>query len=339
MGLLLDRVRKSLFGEPVRKPASVNSKVLGAGTAFADLIEGVGIAVATTQRELDATSGHIATEMARTEVETAQAVVTEYDDNGNITTVHVVPGKTSALSIAVPPALSFKRVHLEGSFVASEFTAADHSNVNVSLVGAGFSTKGLGIGGPSVSASVVNVNTDVQSERTQDSSVASMSMTAEIRPKPVTALPKPPLVLRGPTLTLTIFKDLAPHNPITINPGPDATHPDLPPALFRRSLVIQVQLLKPDPADSKNPPVPVDGQTIAIDGGGLDWDVTDYAGADLATGAPHLGPKTYTYADDKTSGSFFITVSRNFASATEAKKDFLLRGSLNLINATRSVSL
>jgi|GEM_PF-5159340 len=339
MGLLLDNVRKRLFGEPARKPATVTSKVLGAGTAFATLIEGVGKAVATTQRELDATSGHIATEMAKTEVEIAQAVVTEYGPEGNILNVTVVPGKTSALSIAVPPALSFKRVHLEGSFVASEFTAADHSNVNVSLAGGGFSTKGLGIGGPSASVSAVNANTDIQTEQTQDSSVASMSMTAEIRPKPVVALPKPPLVLKGPALTLTVFDDLTPLTPIPINADPDAAHPDAPPALYRRSLVVQVQLLKPDPSDSTKK-VPVDGQTIAVDGGGLDWDVTDFAGSDLLSTSPNLGPTTYTKTSpDKTLGSFFITVTRNITSITEPKKDFLIRGSLNLLNATLSVSL
>jgi hypothetical protein len=333
MGLLLDKVRKSLFGEPVRKPATVTGKVEGAGTAFAALIEGVGQAVAKTQRELDTTSGHIATQMAQTEVETVQAVVTKYGNDGNIESVTVVPGKTSALSIAVPPALSFERVHLEASFLASDFSAADHSNVNVNLVGGGFSSKGLGIGGPSASASLVNANTDIQTEQTQDSSVATMSMTARIRPKPVIALPKPPLVLKGPKLTLTFFKDLTALTPITVNAGPDATHPDAPPALYRRSMVVEVLLLQADESDG------ISGQTIAIDAGALDWDVTDDAGN--APPSAHPGPTTDSppTGSTLTKGAFYLTVSRNIASMTEPRKDFLIRASLNLLSATLNVSL
>jgi hypothetical protein len=316
MGSLLDNVRKSLFGDPVLQPTNVTSELAGAGAAFAVLIEGVGKAVATTQAELDATSGRIATEMAKTQVDTVQAVVTEYGDDGNILDVNVVVGKTSALSIAVPPALSFKRVHLEGRFVATEFSATQHSNVNVNLVSANVSSKGF-FRGVSASGSVVNANTDVQTEQTVDTSVGTMSMTALIRPKPVTALAKPPLVLKGPKLTLTVFKNL----PIaTINPPP-AT-PDGPPALYRRGAVVQVQLLKTDLSGG------LANKTIAVDCAGLDSDVTDNAGATVTT-----GPKT------DASGVFFVTVSRTVTSPTDAKKDFIIRGSLNLINATVNVSL
>jgi hypothetical protein len=274
--------------------------------------------------------------MAKTQVDTVQAGVSEYGDDGNILDVTVATGKTSALSIAVPPALSFKRVHLEGSFVASEFSAADHSNVNVNLIGVGVSSRGLGIGGPAVSASFVNSNTDIQTQQTQDSSVASMSMTVEIRPKPVTTLPKPPLVFKGPRLTLTSFRPLA---LVTVNPGPSTTNPDDPPALYRRSVVVQVQLLKPDTSGTGGQFIADDGQIIAIDGGALDWDVTD----NLGGSAPAAHPGPTTYSDSTTTpnivGAFYITVSRNITSKTEPNKDFVVRGSLNLLNTTCSISL
>lgn len=319
MGVLLDRVRKSLFGEPVLQEANVTSELRGAGTAFAALIEGVGKAVATTQRELDTTSGNIASEMAKTKVDTVQAVVTEYGDSGNIESVNVVTGETSALSIAVPAALSFKRVHLEASFVATEFSSAEHSNVNVNLVGVNVSSKGAGIGGPKINASFVNANTDSQTEQTQDSSVGSMSMTAQILPKPVLALTKPPLILKGPKLTLSANSGSKIEN---INPT--STDPAALPYLERRSMLILFNLMKADRT------TPNDGKTIAIDSAGLDWEVTDSLGAAAALTA---GPIT------DSSGNFYIKVSRTSTSATEAKKDYVLRASLNLVNATLSVSL
>ena len=115
MGILLENLRNRLFGQPVLQATGVTDEVRAAGTAFATLIEGVGKAVALTQKELDQTAGHIITDMANTEIDTVQATVSEYDDDGKLTGVKVITGTTSALSIAVPPALSFKRVHLEGS--------------------------------------------------------------------------------------------------------------------------------------------------------------------------------------------------------------------------------
>jgi hypothetical protein len=321
MGALLDSVRTRLFGQPALQETGVTDELRGAGTAFAALIEGVGKAVADTQRELDATAGHIATDMAKTEVDTVQAVVSNYDDNGNLTNVEVVPGKTSALSIAVPPALSFKRVHLEGSFVASEFSATSTSNVNVNLVGASVGSQGFGLRGPSIGASVVNMNTNTETEQTQDMSVATMSMTAQILPKPVKALPKPPLIFKGPTLAVTINTRPAPVVIHGIPAPPPATDP---PYLEMRSMGIQIQLKDVNGAVNTT----TQDKTIAIDCGALDWGVTNAAGADVLT-----GPKT------DAAGQFFIMVSRAAASSTDPKIDYVIRASLNLVNATLNISL
>ncbi|MFN0069691.1 MAG: hypothetical protein ACKVYV_18900 [Limisphaerales bacterium] len=318
MGKLLEKVRARLFGASDVQATGVSDELRGAGTAFATLIEGVGKAVAATQRELDETTGHIATAMAKTEVDTVQATISRYDDvNGNLTGIKVITGKTSALSIAVPPALSFKRVHLEGSFVAMEFAATSTSNVNVNLAGVAVSSGSGRSRRPSGSASVVNANTNVQTEQTQDLSVATMSMTAEIRPKPVTALKKPPLIFVGPSLKLSVFNPL----PIgIINPLP--VNPSDPPYLERRSAVLQVELTKVGSS------IPNPSRTIAIDCGALDWVVTNNAGTSVGTGPITDG-----------AGTFYITVSRTATSPTEPKKDYVVRGSLNLVNATLSVSL
>jgi hypothetical protein len=332
MTSLLDNVRKSVFGDPTLQPANVTSELAGAGTAFATLIEGVGKAVAKTQAELDATSGHIASQMANTQIETVQALVTNYDDSGNIVDVSVVSGQTSALAIAVPPALSFKRVHLEGSFVASEFSAAQHSNVNVNLVGVSVSGKGLR--GLSAGGSVVNANTDIQTAQTQDTSVATMSMTAQIRPKPVTALPKPPLVLKGPTLKLSqlplpqpsqLPPPLASGSPLAVEAVRlPPSQPTDPPYLERRNALIQVEL------KDKSGSLMAKAKTIALDCGSLDWIVTDNTGTAKTT-AP-VGPVT-------DNGVFYIKVSRTATASTDPKQNFVIRASLNLVNATLSISL
>ena len=317
MGSLLDSVRTRLFGQPELQQTGVSDEVRGAGTAFALLIEGVGKAVADTQRELDETAGHIATEMAKLKVDTVQAVVSNYNDSGQLTGVKVISGQTSALSIAVPPALSFKRVHLEGNFVATEFAATSTSNVNVNLAGASIGSRGFGLRGPSVGASVVNANTNIQSGQTDDSSVASMSMTAQITPKPVNAVAKPPLIFIGPSLKITLIGVLTP--PEVVHDLP--VQPTDPPYLEKRHAVIQIQLTPPSGGAISIKP-------IAIDCGVLDWGVTDSSGADVATG-PVAG----------TGGSFFIKVTRTATSSADPKKDFVIQASLNLVHDQFNLSL
>lgn len=323
MGKLLDNVRLKLFGSPVLGNTNINLAMAGAGTSFATLIEGVGTAVAKTQAELDATSGVIATEMANTEIDTVQAVVTNYSDSGNILSVNVVTGTTSALAIAVPPALSFQRVHLEGNFVATAFSAAEHSNVNIDLMGANLSLNKRKL---SVGASIGNSNIDSQVDVTQDSSVASMSMTAAIRPKPVTALSPPPLVFSGPTLALTV---LIPLTISTLVPAP--LSPTDPPAVDQRSMVILVKL-----TNSSTPSL-ANGKVIAIDCGGLSMEVTDSNGAPI-TGGPAAQVTGAVTSPSSMDGVFFLKVSRQ-AAPTDPAKEFILRGSLNLINAALTISL
>lgn len=317
MGNLLDSVRTRLFGQPELPQTGVADELRGAGTAFAVLIEGVGRAVAATQRELDATAGHIATEMARLKVDTVQAVVSNYDDSGLLTEVKVITGQTSALSIAVPPALSFKRVHLEGNFVATEFAATSTSNININLAGASVGSRGFGLRGPSIGASVVNANTNIQSSQTEDLSVASMSMTAEISPKPVTAVAKPPLIFKGPKLAITVFA-VPPVE--VVHPIP--VQPTDPPYLEKRHAVIQIQLTAPVGGA-------ISTKAIAIDCGVLDWGVTNNAGVDVATG-PIPDPGT---------GLFYIKVSRTATASADPKKDFVIRASLNLVHDQFTMSL
>jgi hypothetical protein len=318
MGALLNRVRTRLFGTPDFQHTDVTDELKGAGTAFATLIEGIGQAVAKTTQELDQTAGHIATEMAGLEVDTVQAVVSNYADSGQLTGVSVITGKTSALSIAVPPALSFKRVHLEGSFFAREFSATSTANVNINLAGASIGSRGFGLRGPTGGASVVNANTDIQTAQTEDLSVASMSMTAQITPKPVREVAKPPLVFKGPSLTLTEFgrPPIAVLRPLPLLPAD-------PPYLEQRRAVIQIELKNAAGGVISAP------RPIAIDCGTLDWGVTNSSGADVTTGP----------IPDSSTGSFYITVSRTATSSGDAKKDFVIRAALNLVNATLTVSL
>jgi hypothetical protein len=317
MGILLNRVRTRLFGTPDLQQPGVTDEMRGAGTAFATLIEGIGGAVARTTQELDQTAGHIATEMAKLKINTVQAIVSAYGDTGNLEGVSVITGDTSALSIAVPPALAFENVHIEGSFFASELSVTSTSNVNINLVGASVGSRGFGMRGPTAGASVANSNTDIQTQQTEDLSVASMSMTARIRPKPVRELAKPPLIFKGPSLTLTVH---ALPSIQVIHPLP--VQPTDPPYLERRHAVIRVQLQKAGGGVVQNP------RPIAIDCGVLDWAVTNPAGAGVTTGP----------IPDST-GEFYITVSRTVTSSSEAKKDFVIRAVLNLVNAILHVSL
>ncbi|HEY0372135.1 MAG TPA: hypothetical protein VGD79_09035 [Thermoanaerobaculia bacterium] len=321
MGALLDRVRTRLFGTPDLQPTDVTDELRGAGTAFSTLIEGVGKAVALTTQELDQTAGHIATEMAKLRVNTVQAVVSSYGDDGNLQNVSVISGETSALSLATPPMLRIENVHIEARFTASEMSTTSTSNVNVNLVGVSVGSRGFGMRGPSASASVANLNTNLQAQQTEDSSVGEMSMTATIRPKPVRALAKPPLILKGPTLAMTVEKFL----PVVATVP---QQPNDPPFLERRGVVIKVQLKS---VSGGVVPAPQQGSmpSVAIDCGTLDWEVTDAAGTS-ASGGP---------VPDATTGIFYVTVTRTVTTAGDAKRDFVLRAAWNLVHATLSVSV
>lgn len=322
MGALLDSVRTSLFGVPAPAPTSVVSGVRSAGMSFATLIEKVGVAVAETQGELDTTAGKIATAMAQTQINTVQAVVSRYDNSGNLTDVEVITGPTTALAIAVPPALSFKEVVITGSFQATEMSSTSTANVNVNLSGFSVGTQG-GLRGLSVSAGTVNSNTNLDTQVTQSSSIGSMTVTAQISPKPVEAIDKAPLIFKGPTLSLAVSSI---PQPVVVHALPVA--PTDPPYLERRQAIILIKLV-----DSTN--AGVNGMTIAIDCGDLGWIVTDSSG-NPPTSAP-FGP--VTSGSGSNSGEVYITVDRTATSPTDGKTAYLIRGSLNLLNASCSVSL
>ena len=75
----------------------------------------------------------------------------------------------------------------------------------------------------------------------------------------------------------------------------------------------------------------IGGKTIALDCGALDWEECDAGGTPKNSTTP---PKT-----DNTNGAYYVLVSRMAADEMEPKKDYLLRGSLNLLNATCNVAL
>jgi hypothetical protein len=321
MGALLDRVRTRLFGTPDLQATDVTDELRGAGTAFSTLIEGVGNAVALTTQELNRTAGEITTEMAKLRVDAVQAVVSAYGDDGNLQNVSVITGQTSALSLAKPPMLRIEKVHVEGSFRAREMSTTSTANVNINLAGASLGSRGFGMRGPSAGATFANANTNLQTQQTEDSSVGEMSMTATIRPKPVRELAKPPLILKGPSLALTVEKFLP---PVVTAPQ----QPTDPPYFERRSAVIKVQVKT---ASGGVVPAPQQGSmpSVALDCGVLDWEVTDAAGASVSTGP----------VPDTTTGLFYITVTRTVTSAGEAKKDFVPRAAWNLVHTTLNVSL
>jgi len=315
---LLDSIRTRLFGQPAIQQTDVTDELRGAGMAFATLIEKVATAVAEAQGKFDKTAADIVSELAKTEVDTVQAVVSVYDDSGNLTGVEVIAGKTTALmAIGRPSALQFDGVHAEGSFFAREIATTSTSNVNVNLAGVSVGSRGFGLRGPSIGASMTNVNTNLQTESTQDLSVGIMSVTAKVGQKEAEPLPKPPLILKGPSLTLSVFSNL----PVEIVQAAPVLPTD-PPYLEQRLAVIKFEL-----KNAAGTAITT-GKTIAVDGGGLDWGVTNNAGTDVATGPTTDGQ-----------GVFYIKVSRTATSSGEPKKDFLIRGSLNLVNGTVSVSL
>lgn len=326
MSTFLNSIRTALFGAPINQlttqTADVTDELKGAGIAFGTLIEAVGRSVATTQAEMDATSGKIASQMAKTKIDVVRAVVTRYGDDGNILNVTVNTGETSALSLALPPALAYSRVRLEGQFFAQEFSQASQSVVNVNISNVGFNARGgRGGFGAGFDASTTNVTANTTEGSTSDLAVGRMVMTAQVRPKTVRRIPDPPLVLRGPRITLTQLGSAVPQLSIgTI----DAQQ-------FVRVAQFDVLLDKPGPL-ATDPRVGL-GKPLAIDAGALEWLVpkASLPTVTSTTTLQDLANPSQTATTDSNSGQMRILVYRTVSDVAAPAENFVLTVSLGLI--------
>ena len=324
MSVLTNLVRAilGLRDGPTPQEANVTDELKGAGVAFGAMIEAVGKSVAETQAKMDETSGKIASAMATTKVDVVRAVVTTYNDDGTISSVDVKVGETSALALALPPALVYAKVRLEGKFFASEFSQAGESNVSVNISSAKFNVShGLGAFGNSASASTVGTSANTQTASTSDSAVGMMSMTALVLPKTVQRIPDAPLVFVGPRITIV-------ENGNALAPLETGT------AEAKQFIRLQKFELTYDKAGSGGGArTAIAGKQLAIDMGDLEWFIPASplpAGATIITALAKTGTTGQSPTTDST-GKIEIMAFRTVKDNTQPAENFVLSASIGLV--------
>lgn len=208
----LKQVKTRVLGGAVNdlaiQDAGVGDELAAAGKAFGTLMEQVGLAVAETQKQLDKNGADITELMCETEVEMIRARETLYGEDGKITGIKIVTGKGRLIELASPVFYEHKFVALQGEFTAKELATSTQSKVSQAGVTASGSigkkkqkgTKTSLTGSASASASASF--SDVTAGSTFDSSIGTMRMNALIAPKDSIGIPKPPLILEGPKITI-----------------------------------------------------------------------------------------------------------------------------------------
>jgi hypothetical protein len=324
MSVFLDKI-KALLGLDTLAPQDTNvtDELKGAGVAFGSMIQAVGKSVADTQAKMDETSGRIASAMASTKVDVVRAVVTTYNDDGTINDVDVNIGQTSALALALPPALAYSKVRIEGKFFASEFSQAGESNVNVTVsnakVNVGLSP--FSFAGSNASGSVTNTSRSTETGSSSDTAVGMMSMTAQVLPKTVQRIPDAPLVFRGPRISAVESGGAL--GPLEIGTGE-----------ARQFIRLQAFDLVYDKAGAAGGArTPIANKLLAIDCGDLEWFIPADpipAGATTVAGMARTGGSGQSPATD-TAGRLRIVAMRVVKDNTAPAENFTLSASIGVV--------
>jgi hypothetical protein len=262
----LNNVKSRVFGGSVNdltvQEADVSDELAAAGRAFGTLMEQVGLAVAETQRELDKNGAAIAEIMCTTDVEMIRARETFYDDDGNVKDIRIVTGIGKLIELASPVFYEHKFVALQGEFTAKELATSTQTKVRQAGASASgsigpasgkankFGSKKTSKTG-SASASVSASFSDVTAGTSFDSSVGTMRMNALIAPKDSIGIPKPPLILVGPKITITSGSTATSESP-ALDAG-------------SRNTIVTITVKTKDGATVNK------GQVLSIDTGGIDW--------------------------------------------------------------------
>src|SRR5436305_171228 len=126
----LKNVKSRVLGEKIPSPgdltiqqADVSDELAAAGKAMGTFLEQVGLAVASTQQQLDRNGAHIAQLMCQTDVEMIRARETVYRDDGTIEEIIIVSGTGKLIELASPVFYEHKFVALQSQFTAKELAA------------------------------------------------------------------------------------------------------------------------------------------------------------------------------------------------------------------------
>lgn len=281
---------------------AIDDELNRAGTAFGDLVETTGQAVANTQLRLDLNSAATAQALANTQVDVIAARETTYHDNGSIDSQVDHTMKLPLINFIDPVFYEWSHVRLQGQFYAMEVATAAraHSKNYTKQDRTGQAGLLVLFGGGSTSTRSSTTVVDRGTTSTSDTSVGRMRMNALLRPRSDVSVPKPTQVIQGPNIAI-----------LQSEFTPDSTGGFL--SARHMELVIQFTTREGDPIASKE---------FSIDTNGLTW---EYTGAHI------------TDAD----GNVSVSLTRSFvdAEADTTPADFIVSARKGMVSNSITVQM
>lgn len=177
--------------------------------AFGDFVRNVGMAVAAAQEQLDTTLRLTAKQLSEQKIEVAHTFEQVLDDKGELT--NQGQAKLQALPLInyiMPTAYQWSRVYLEANMTVQEFNSKSGFDIQSKSKSGGFGLRG-GFGATGFSAGGFggfggsSAQTSVQNGFSMDNAAGTMRMEATLEPRADIELPKPIILQKGPTITLT----------------------------------------------------------------------------------------------------------------------------------------
>lgn len=274
---------------------SVGDEIGRAGTAFGDLVQTTGQAIANTQLRLDLNSAATAQALANTQVDVIAVRETIYHDNGTIDEQIDHTMKLPLINFIDPVFYEWSHVRLQGQFYAQEIAdaATAHQENFTKQRHSGQAGLLVIFGGGSSGRSQSKTTTDQTRTSSQDTSIGRMRMNALLRPRADVSVPKPTQVIHGPNIAI-LQSEFVPDNTGGF--------------LSARHMEVVIQFTTRQGA-------PIANKELSVETSGLTWEYTGAHTTDAQGNVSIQLTRSFVDADaDTTPANFVVTVRKGMVS-------------------------
>ena len=255
--------------------ADITDELEKGGPALGAFLKATGLAVAESQKELDAVFSDTVKVLSNTQVDVIAVFEQVVNDDGSMGEGNVKIQKLPLINYVMPVNYAYSRVYLEANMKVREFNAAKGLNIQgkATRVRFGSSVKAsfLGVrGGTSLSVGHSEFDRDRQLSTATDEAAGDLHLEATLEPRDDTQLPSPIVLQKGPKLAVRMTS----RGEVT---GPAGAPGDPPPPAVGRQAVFEVSLKKTDGAnhsgqdlnlDVSDPMVEMEAQSTTTDASG-----------------------------------------------------------------------
>jgi len=225
--------------------ADITDELEKGGPALGAFLKATGLAVADSQKALDASFRETAEMLSKQQVDVIAVFEQIIDDDGNMDAGIPKIQKLPLINYVMPVGYEFSRIYLEADMNVQEFNAAKGMNIkgkSTSVgVKAGFKAGMFGAsGGASTAISHSNFSRELDTSLAQDTAAGSLHIEATLEPRDEIALPSPLILQKGPKLALRMTSRS------TINGADPGGGADIP--VIGRQAIFEIVLKKTDGA-------------------------------------------------------------------------------------------